>query len=159
MKAITVMAICCMLFTAQSAEGSRGGTLSEAQQQRIAENIVHNLQHPIPEIRENALQLIIDLHLQYPDMDLGFAELPVMRILKSHEEIGMRILAAVALYHIGDRRGRFAVERRALYDDSQRVARHCARIADYWDVKEDAPLQLARHHGAVAEQEAPVFSE
>ena len=78
------------------------------------------------------MQLLIDLHHSMPRLDLGFAVIPVMRILKQDTAEGQRILAAVTLYHLNTPTGRFAVERRALYDKSERVARNCSRIARYW---------------------------
>lgn len=113
-------------------QGTPDGGHSPQQIAAIQENILHNLGHRITNIRANSLQLLIDLQKSQPEIDLSFAQLPVMRILKQDDSEGLRILAAVALYHIGDRRGRYAVQRRALYDDSPRVAQQCTRLFHYW---------------------------
>jgi hypothetical protein len=113
-------------------QGAADGALSPQQIAAIQENICHNLGHRIANIRANSLQLLIDLQKSHPEVDLSFAQLPVMHILKQDDSEGLRILAAVALYHIGDRRGRYAVQRRALYDDSPRVAQQCTRLFRYW---------------------------
>ncbi len=113
-------------------QGTADGGLTPQQITAIQQNIRHNLGHRITNIRANSLQLLIDLRKSHPEIDLSFAQLPVMRILKQDDSEGLRILAAVALYHIGDRRGRYAVQRRALYDDSPRVAQQCTRLFYYW---------------------------
>ncbi|MCB2205175.1 hypothetical protein KQI65_10530 [bacterium] len=158
MKAIIALAALCLFCTTPVQAQSGPAPFSEKQQQRIAENILQNLQHRIQDIRENALQLIIDLKELHPEMDLGFAQLPVMHILKSHDDEGMRILAAMALYHIGDRRGRFAVERRVIYDDSKRVTRNCARISEFWDADEDTQPQIAQNDETVVSDTASALS-
>lgn len=131
----TIAALFCALMLgnpAATAQGHDGGTFSPKQITAIQENILRNLEHRVTNIRANSLQLLIDLRLSHPEIDLQFAQLPVMRILKQDDHEGLRILAAVALYHIGDRRGRFAVQRRALYDPSARVAQQCSRLFSYW---------------------------
>ena len=99
----------------------------------ITENLHNNLTTCCDEVKANTLQLLIDLDATHPEVPLDFAVLPVMRILKQHSDEGMRILAAVALQHIGGERARYAVSRRALYDVSERVSRNCSRIARHWD--------------------------
>ena len=122
----------CMGSPAQVAQGEE--PLSKTQIERIKENVRQNLAHRITNIRANTLQLLIDLQRSHPEIDLSFAQLPTMRILKQDKHEGLRILAAVTLFHIGDRRGRFAVQRRAIYDDSPRVAQQCSRLSRYWEI-------------------------
>lgn len=105
----------------------------ERQITRITENLLHNLTTGCTEVKANALQLLIDLHVTHPEFPLEPALIPVMGIMRQHADDGLRILAAVALQKIGGDRARFAVARRALYDASGRVARQCARIARHWD--------------------------
>lgn len=117
----------------------------------MKKNITANLSHSAFGVRAGTLQLMIDLRQSHPEVSLDFAVIPVMRILKQDGHEGLRILAAVTLYHIGGERSRFAVSRRALYDASRRVARHCSRLRQYWDAP--APQQGAfaeALHGPVA---------
>lgn len=107
--------------------------LDERQIALIKENLTNNLTKCCDEVKANSLQLLIDLDATHPEVPLDFAVLPVMRILKQHSDEGMRILAAVALQRIGGERARYAVSRRALYDESERVSRNCRRIARHWD--------------------------
>ncbi|MDT8324407.1 MAG: hypothetical protein RRA94_09865 [Bacteroidota bacterium] len=134
MNAMIAAIVCALLLGGPAAPipGNQDGGLSPQQTAAIQENIRHNLEHRITNIRANTLQLLIDLRISHPEIDLRFAQLPVMHILKQDEHEGLRILAAVALYHIGDRRGRYAVQRRALYDESPRVAQQCTRLFHYW---------------------------
>lgn len=118
--------------------------LNERQIALLTENVTHNLSLDSDEIKANTLQLLIDLDATHPEVPLDFAVIPVMRLLKRHADEGMRVLAAVALQHIGGERARFAVERRADYDASDFVARNCARIALFWDTEPTVYNALAQ---------------
>lgn len=132
MKTLTI-AIVCALLTAGPLNAQTGSTdITPEAQTILKKNILRNLEHRITDIRANTLQLIIDLAVSHREVDLGFALLPTMHILKHDNHEGLRILAAVALFHIGGDRGQFAVKRRSLYDSSPRVARNCSRLALYW---------------------------
>jgi len=120
--------------------------LSPRQIEAIRVNVSNNLEHDIPEIRVNAMQLLIELRMAYPGIDLDFAVIPVMRLLRQDATEEHRILAAMTLYHLNTRKGRFAVERRALYDRSPRVARHCARLASHWDKHIPSDSEFADGH-------------
>ena len=56
----------------------------------------------------------------------------MMETLKNDDKAEFRILAALALYHLDSDLGRFAVERRAKFDDNPRVARHCSALVRNW---------------------------
>ncbi|MBN1448955.1 MAG: hypothetical protein JXA28_13580 [Bacteroidetes bacterium] len=132
MKLMTLGIVCALLSTIPLAASQGHTKLPETRQQILKQNILRNLEHRIPDIRTNTLQLLIDLSMTHPEFDLDFALIPVMHILKNDKREGLRILAAVALFHIGGARGHFAVHRRGLYDDSPRVARNCRRLALHW---------------------------
>ena len=135
MKTLTIAIVCALLAAGPlSAQSGNTGITPEAQT-ILKKNILRNLEHRITDIRANTLQLIIDLAVSHREVDLDFALLPAMHILKHDDHEGLRILAAVALFHIGGERGQFAVKRRGLYDDSPRVARNCGRLALYWGEK------------------------
>lgn len=135
MKSMTIAIVCAFLAAAPLFADQGGPQITGPQQKLLRENILQNLEHRITEIRANTLQLLIDLSVSHPEVDLDFALIPVMSILKSDRSEGLRILAAVALFHIGGERGHFAVQRRSLYDDSRRVARNCERLSLYWGEK------------------------
>jgi hypothetical protein len=134
MKTIMIATLCIALFSTVAVSGTQGQ--EEQRAQLIERNILANLQHPCMEVRAGTIQVLIDLRAKRPDYDLDFAILPIMETLKSDERPECRILAALALYHLDSELGRFAVERRAKYDDSERVARHCATLIRHWDTKD-----------------------
>jgi hypothetical protein len=133
-----------LLISGQLPAEPRSARLSERQIALLTDNISFNLRECCDEVKANTLQLLIDLDAMHPEVPLDFALLPVMRLLKQHQDEGMRILAAVALQRIGGERARFAVQRRAEYDGSERVARNCSRIARHWDAASVRPEVLAQ---------------
>ena len=121
------------LIIAIPAQAQDSTPLSAQKQEMIQENILANLQHSSIEVRATTIQLLIDLQKNYPQSDFGYALLPMMDMLKSDDRPEFRILAALALYHLDSDLGKFAVSRRAEFDDSPRVAKHCAALIRNWD--------------------------
>jgi hypothetical protein len=109
--------------------------LSSEQLSLIEKNVLRNLQCCCCEVRANTVQTIIDLKLAYPKEDFDYAIIPLMSILKNDERYEVRILAAQALYQYDSDLAKFAVSRRALYDDSERVAKRCATLIREWGNK------------------------
>ncbi|MBE0643532.1 MAG: hypothetical protein IH600_05595 [Bacteroidetes bacterium] len=144
MKTLTLILSLLLLMCGQLPAQPGTSRLNEQQIALLATNVTRNLALDSDEIKANTLQLLIDLDATHPEVELDFAVIPVMRILKRHTEEGMRVLAAVALQHIGGERARFAVERRAEYDASAFVARNCARIAVFWDTESTVYPVLAQ---------------
>ena len=122
-----------LLMSGQSAAQQSDAPLNERQIKHITVNVNANLQHPCDDVIAGSLQLLIDLSATHPEVPLDFALLPVMAIFRGHAEEGMRMLAAVALQRIGGERAHYAVGRRALYEDSPRVARLCRRLCCFWE--------------------------
>lgn len=56
------------------------------------------------------------------------AVLPLMKILHSDASEDARIVAALALYKIGDERGLYAVKQAIRFDDSERVSKLCHKF-------------------------------
>lgn len=54
------------------------------------------------------------------------AVIPLMRMLKTEKQENVRIVAALALYKIGDERGIFAIKQAVKFDRSEKVRRFCA---------------------------------
>ena len=122
-----VVALSTMTVSAQDAQ-----PLSDKQIELIKENVLDNLDHPSMEVRAGTMQLLIELKNNYPTYDFNYAVLPMMETLKNDDKAEFRILAALALYHLDSDLGRFAVERRAKFDDNPRVARHCSALVRNW---------------------------
>ncbi|MCZ7556974.1 MAG: hypothetical protein M5R41_11300 [Bacteroidia bacterium] len=131
---LTALAI-CLAFLGTNAFAQQPSSPGERQAKLIETNVIANLQHPSLEVRAGTMQLLIDMKKEKPQMDLSYAVLPMLETLKSDEKPEFRILAALALYHLDSDLGRFAVERRAKYDSSERVAKHCAALVRSWETK------------------------
>ncbi len=133
-KMLTTLAVVAALvavpFTNTQAQDAK--PLTEKQLELIKTNVLANLEHPSLEVRAGTMQLLIDMKETYPQYDLGYAVIPMMETLKSDPKPEFRILAALALYHLDSDLGRFAVERRAKFDDNERVAKHCASLVRSW---------------------------
>jgi hypothetical protein len=68
----------------------------------------------------------------------------LLNMLHSEDTEEARIVAALALYKIGSERSLFAVKRAAIFDDSQRVRKLCARFYKHFIVNGDTqPLIYA----------------
>ena len=129
----TALALALLLVTAPLANAQDARPLSTEKQELIQKNVLANLQHSSLEVRAATIQLLIDLKSTYPAYDLQYAVLPMMETLKSDPKPEFRILAALALFHLDSDLGRYAVERRAKFDDDSRVARHCSTLIRNWD--------------------------
>ena len=117
--------------------------LTDTQLDLIKKNVLVNLENSAVEVRADAIQLLIDLRKNFPNADLDFAILPLLNRLKSDDREEIRILSAIALYNFDSELGRFAVERRALYDSSQRVSKQCLNIAHVWNHSTTMPAATA----------------
>ena len=128
MKPFFVSLALCVALVACSVEAlakDPSPKISSETQAAIEKNILAGLNSPITEIRTDVIQLVIDLQKSHPEIDLHSAVIPLMCCLKSGESEELRILAALALISFDSEKAHWAVERRALYDPSERVARHC----------------------------------
>ena len=101
-------------------------------QELIQTNLLHNLKHGSRSIQASTIQLIIDLSKTNINLDLDFAVLPMLDLLKSSDSPEIRIISALGLYHLDSELGQFAVARRAQFDDSERVSNMCKRISLAW---------------------------
>jgi hypothetical protein len=128
--AALALAILALPLTAALAQDAR--PLTERQMELIEKNVLANLESPSMEVRAGTMQTLIELKKAHPSYDVSYAVLPMMETLKHDDKPAFRILAALTLYHLDSELGRFAVERRAQYDDSPRVARHCAALVRNW---------------------------
>jgi len=132
---ITTLLISVFLLSGSASAFQDFKPLTEKQKELIEKNILANLTHRSIEVRANTIQLIIDLKRAYPEMKLGYAVVPLMNKLKNAERCEVRILAALALNEYDSDMARYAIERRALFDDSKRVCCVLANIIRSWETK------------------------
>jgi hypothetical protein len=144
MKAtFTILALALFLITAPLANAQEAKPLTAQQLEMIQKNVLANLEHSSLDVRAATMQLLIEMKKTYPAYNLNYAVLPMMETLKSDPKPEFRILAALALYHLDSDLGRFAVERRAKFDDDDRVARHCASLVRNWGSSSDTDTFMA----------------
>jgi len=123
----------------QAVAGEGNKPLSEERQDLIEKNLINNLEHKSVEVRGDAIQTLNPPKTNYPEYEFDYAVLPLISKLKNDQREEIRILAALALYHFDSARGKFAISRRALYDNSPRVTRHCNTLLRTWNQKSVAP--------------------
>jgi hypothetical protein len=119
--------------------------LSQERQDLIKTNLIAGLEHSSAEVQAHYVQLVVDLKRAYPDYDFDYAIIPLMAKLKSSDNCGMRILAALALYEYQDSRmGRFAVQQTIDHCDSDRLAKFCQTLIRKWNNRGDRPAYTAQ---------------
>ncbi len=62
------------------------------------------------------------------ELKISEAVIPLLKMLKNASSEEARIMAAVALFKIGDARGIYAVKQAIRFDDSPRVSKMCEKI-------------------------------
>jgi hypothetical protein len=135
-----ISAVPNMLFA-----GETNPPLSQERQEYIKTNVIAGLQHSSMEVQADYVQLVIDLKRAYPEYDFDYAIIPLMDKLKNESDAGIRIISALALYEFQDsRKSKFAVQQTAMFDASDRVARHCQTLIRKWDNRSERPIFTAQ---------------
>jgi hypothetical protein len=79
-------------------------------------------------LKESAMEVVKELKQAYPQARLSGTIIPLMQILRTHADNGMRILAALTLMELGDERGLYAIKEASRFDSSSFVRHICASI-------------------------------
>jgi hypothetical protein len=140
MKTRILTLVTLALLAVTTSAFAAGDPPANDRQALIEKNILSSLTSPMVEVRADAIQTVIDMKKAWPSMDLDYAVIPLMSVLKSDSRVELRILSALALRSFDSDRARFAVSQRALYDDSPRVARHCTNLMRDWSRLPGSPL-------------------
>jgi hypothetical protein len=119
--------------TVQAAPGGPAAKASTQKTALIEKNIVNLLTSGNLDLQTGGIQNILELRRCCPEMDLDYAVIPLLSCLRDENSPELRVMAATALYEIGGHIGRYAVERRALYDTSEWAVRQLQRIRQAWD--------------------------
>jgi hypothetical protein len=61
--------------------------------------------------------------------------IPLMRVLRNNEDPALRIMAALALYKIGDARGIWAVQQASRFDDNECVRKKCNQFFTVYTIE------------------------
>lgn len=97
--------------------------------QLAAQNLKETLKGSNDNLKESAMEVVRDLKRAYPEAELSRTTIPLMRILRTHSDNNMRILAAMTLKEIGDEKAFYAIAEAAKFDSSNIVRRICAGIS------------------------------
>jgi hypothetical protein len=116
-----------------SMAGGPSRMLTQRQRDLIELNLLRNLQCNCPQMYVGQVNTLIELKKQYPQYDFDFAIIPLMTRLKNSACPEERIISALALSYFDSAIARFAIVRRGLYDDSERVAKVCQAIERSWE--------------------------
>ncbi len=107
----------------------------EGDQERIenilrlaVKNLKGTLQSDNDNLKESAMQVVRELKQAYSQARLSGTIIPLMQILRTHSDNGMRILAALTLMELGDERGLYAIKEASRFDSSSIVRHICASI-------------------------------
>lgn len=141
---LIAMLVICAVPSLVSAS-SINPPLTPERQNLIKTNLLAGLEHSSSEVQAHYLQLVIDLKRAYPEYNFDYAIIPLMGKLKTNDNCGMRILAALALYEYQDSRmGRFAVQQTIDHCDSDRLAKFCKTLIRKWDNRSERPAYTAQ---------------
>ncbi|MCB0832637.1 MAG: hypothetical protein KDC45_04175 [Bacteroidetes bacterium] len=129
MKNLTLVLAATFLLTAVVVGQDKKAEDRHARILQLAEqNLKLTLTKGNDDLKESAMAAVADLRREYPAQQFTTTAIPLMRILRTHEESGMRILAAMTLKEIGDERGSFAIYEASKFDNNQTVRHICSSL-------------------------------
>jgi len=137
-RSLSVIALILLLSISFSANLFAGdldlitGDKDEVEQKLKAaeENLIQSLKGDNDNLKESAIQVILELKQAYPEFKFNKAVIPLMRILRQHENQNIRILAALTLYELGNESGVYAVKEASKFDDNKMVRHICSSLTN-----------------------------
>jgi hypothetical protein len=93
-----------------------------------ARNLEVTLKQGNDNLRESAIVVVSELSREFPGIDLNNTVIPLMSILRSHAQPGMRILAAMTLRELKNDEAMFALQEAARFDSNQTVRHICQTL-------------------------------
>ena len=109
------------LFSVSSFAADKCSTATNSKQESIVKSLLKGINSDNYGLRTSSAYLLGELKIES-------AVIPLMKMLHSEENEDARIVAALALYKIGDLRGLFAVKQAIKYDESERVKKLCSNF-------------------------------
>ena len=141
----TVMIFCMLALPVMIFAGDNPAELTPRQLNLIEKNILYNLENSCSYVYVSTVQTLIDLKDNYPSLNFDYAIIPLMSKLKNDDCTPSRIISALALSHFKSPMARYAIQRRALYDSSERVTKVCSAIVHSWSDKGQTENPLANN--------------
>jgi len=124
---LLIVGIFTSLLSAQDTKDDQSKRVEKILQLAV-KNLRVTLQGSNDNLKESAVEVVKDLKEAYPQAKLSGTIIPLMTILRTHSDSGMRILAALALKEIGDDKAFYAITEAAKFDSSSVVRHICASI-------------------------------
>jgi hypothetical protein len=127
MAALLTAIVCTAVLSAQEIKDEQSKNVEKILQ-LAAQNLKITLKGGHDNLKESAMEVVRDLKKAYPQAKLSGTIIPLMTILRTHSDNGMRILAAMTLKEIGDDKALYAISEAAKFDSSNVVRHICAGI-------------------------------
>lgn len=128
---VTLSLVLAVAFTATAVAGSGKSAPQPAYNQAVVEaNLLAGIQSDNFGLRTSAAAMLGDLKSSH-------AVIPLMRMLRTESDERARVVAALALFKIGDPVGIYAVKQTGRLDDNERVRKLCAL---FYNVFEQAKI-------------------
>lgn len=119
--------VLCTAFAANGGEKEKEKTNIKILE-KAERNIEATLQGDNDNLRESAIQVIRELQQAYPAYRFSRVNIPLMKILRNHDNRNFRVLAALALFEVGGETGQYAVKEAARFDDDRMVQYICTSL-------------------------------
>jgi len=123
-----------------------GGKNVEKILKAAEKNLSKTLQGDNENLRGSAIQVVLQLKKAYPNYKFKKVIIPLMRILRNHENQNIRILAALSLYELGNEIGVYAVKEASRFDDNKMVRHICLSLT----IVKKTEQQEQNHEGLAA---------
>lgn len=128
--------VLCTAFAANGGEKEKEKTNIKILE-KAERNIQATLQGDNDNLKESAIQVIRELQKAYPDYNFRRVNIPLMKILRNHDNRNFRVLAALALFEVGGETGQYAVKEAARFDDDRMVQYICKNLVSQNDSSSD----------------------
>ena len=128
MKSLVFLAAAIWIWSTAAYAGDGGNVRTERQNAILnaAEmNLALTLKKVDGEFLESVIASVADIKHTYSDKDMDLVVIPLMKILRNHQDSNFRILAAMALHDIGHDVGVYAVKEAARFDNNRTVRHIC----------------------------------
>lgn len=131
MKSLVFLAAAIWAWSTAAYAGD-GGNVRTERQAAILNAAEVNLALTVNKVDGDFLESVIfsiaDIKRTYSDKDMELTVIPLMRILRNHQDPNFRILAAMALAEIGRDTGLYAIKEAARFDDNRTVRHICLNL-------------------------------
>ncbi len=120
-KILLILTLSAILLSSNIFAAKLPTMLTKMELEKFEQNLLEGIKSDNYGLRASATYILGELRSDK-------SVIALMGVLHNEKEEGGRIVAALALYKIGDARGLYAVKQAAKFDDSERVRRQCEKF-------------------------------